>query len=190
MSRLAVASLALASVAGPAHAAEGGGGLVDLLIQAANLALLFGVLVYFARKPVVAFFQDRRARIKGDLDDAAELLQSAETRYEDWQRKLIELETATEAIRSEGLRRAEEEREAILADARAAAERIRRDATAAIAQQLRRAQAELRTEAAALTTEMAQRILEDQLADADRERLIDEFIGRVEWASRSEKGLR
>jgi F-type H+-transporting ATPase subunit b len=189
MDRLVVALLAFAAAAGPAQAAEGGG-VRELILQVANLALLLGVLVYFARKPVAAFFQDRRTRIKSELDEAAQLLQSAESRYADWQRKLIELESEIEAIRTEGLRRAEEEGEAILAEARAASDRIRRDAATAIAQMLRRAQVDLRSEAASLATEMAERILEDQLGDADRARLIDEFIARVEPRGRREEGVR
>ena len=178
--RVAAMLLALVAFACPAQAAEGGGGIADLLIQAANLALLLGVIVYFARKPVVSFFRDRRKQIKGDLDEAASLLQAAEERYAEWQRKLIDLENEMERIRAEGRHRAEEEAQAIVADARAAAARIERDAGAAVEQELRRAQAELRAEAGELAAKMAQDLLESQLRDDDRERLVDEFIERVE----------
>jgi len=183
MARLLPTLALLAVAASPAQAAEGhgsGGSVVDLLIQAANLALLLGVLVYFGRKPIVGFFRDRRTRIKGELDEAAGLLDAAEERYAEWQRKLIDLEREMEGIREDGRRRAEEEGREIVDDARATADRIRRDATAAIEQELRRAQAELRAEAAELAARMARGILEEQLGDPDRERLMDEFIEGVE----------
>ena len=60
------------------------------------------------------------------------------------------------------------------------AERIRRDAQAGVAQELRRAQSELREEAADLALEIAARKLSEQVGEADRERLVDEFILRVE----------
>jgi F-type H+-transporting ATPase subunit b len=176
-----LAALGSLGVALPASAAGGG---AEIAWQAVNLALLLGVLVYFARKPALDFFRDRRSRIKGDLDEAAALLQAAEDRYAEWQRKLIDLEQETETIKNEGRRRAEIDAEAILAAAQAAAERIHRNAQAAIDQELRLAQAQLRGEAARLAPEMAARILEEQLADPDRDRLMNEFIARVEPAGR------
>jgi F-type H+-transporting ATPase subunit b len=170
----------------PAHASEGGG-LLEFAFQTGNLLLLLGVLVYFARRPLQKFFADRRSQIQGDLDEAAGLLEAAESRYAEWQRKLIDLEQEIETIRTEGRRRAEEEGEAVLAEAHAAAERIHRDAAASAAQELRRAQAELRAEAAGLATQMAAQILKEKLADPDRERLMDEFITRVEPSERREE---
>ncbi len=171
---LAVPALLLA---GPAHAA---GGAMEIVWQAVNLLVLLGVLVYFGRKPIVNFFADRRSQIQTDLEESARLLETAESRYAEWQRKLIELDQETQTIKSDGVRNAERDAQTILADARAAAERIERDAKAAIEQELRRAQGELRAEAVVLATQMAEQILEQQLASADHERLLDDFIGSVE----------
>jgi len=165
--------------AGAAQAAEGGGSGM-FFGQLGNLLLLLAVLFYFVRKPLQNFFAERRGQIQGDLDEAAGLLEAAETRYAEWQSKLAEVEQEIETIANEGRERAEREAEAILSDAQATAERIHRDAASAAAQELRRAQVQLRSEAAQLATEMAERILEERLVDPDRERLIDEFIERVE----------
>jgi F-type H+-transporting ATPase subunit b len=164
----------------PAFAADGGAHGADLLWQALNLAILVVALVYFARKPLQRFFADRRSHIKADLDSAGALLDEAEARYTQWQRKLIELDRETERIRDEGRRRAAEEAETIISEAQAAAGRIQRDAGAAVEQELRRAQAALRAEAVVLATEMAERILRERMGDSDRERLLDEFITGVE----------
>lgn len=177
-------------VALPALAADDGhgGGGREFFFQTLNLAILLGVVGYFARKPLMSFFADRRAQIKGDVDEAAGLLEDAETRYAEWQRRLIDLDSESETIRSDGRRRAEEEAQTILAEAQAAAERIHRDAEAAVEQELRRAQARLRDEAASLATELAERILKEQLGAADKERLMDEFITRVEPQSNRSSG--
>jgi F-type H+-transporting ATPase subunit b len=170
----------VALVAAPAHAA---GGAREVAWQVINLAILLGVLVYFARKPIQVFFADRRRRIESDLEESARLLEMAETRYAEWQRKLVALEQETEKIRSDGLHHAEEGAARILSDAQAAAERIHSDAEAAIEQELRRAQGVLRAEAVALATQLAGTLLAEQLADNDRERLLDEFIVGVEPGS-------
>ena len=82
-------------------------------------------------------------------------------------------------------RRTEEESERILADARKTAERIAADAGAAVDQELLRAKRALRAEAADLALQLAADILREHVTDADQERLVDEFITRVESNSES-----
>lgn len=172
-----VAGIALAS--GGEHAADDHA-LRHVLFQALNLGLLLAVLIYFGRKPIANFFADRRETIATELSDAADLLSQAEQRNSELQRRLVDLGSEVDGIREDAASRAEEDAERILADARATAERIRRDAQAAVAQELRRAQSELRDEAADLAMDLAARKLSEQVADADRERLVDEFITRIE----------
>ncbi len=161
-----------------------GGGTKEMIWQTANLVLLLGVVVYAARKPVVEFFSSRRGQISNDLDQAASLLQQAEERNSRLQRKVIELASEVEDIHEATRGRTEEECERMLAEARRSAERIRADATDAVAQELTRAKRELREEAADIALDLAAGILKEQVAESDRERLLDEFITRVESASR------
>ena len=155
----------------------------ETFFQAVNLAILIGVLFYVGRGPVKAFFAERRTGIQSHLDEAAGLLQEAEQRNADLQRKLVDLSTEVESIKSAATARASDEAAKILADAEATADRIRRDASAAVDQELRRAQTELRTEAADLAMQLAATKLESEVGEADRDRLIDEFITRVEPAA-------
>jgi F-type H+-transporting ATPase subunit b len=179
--------------ASPVLAAEQGhteSHLSDLLWQILNLAILFAVLVYVGRGPIRSFFADRGTRIRSDLDEAAELLAQAEARYSQWQHKLIELDDELARIRADARRHAEQEREAILAEAQVAAERIHRDAVATVEQQLRRAQARLRAEAAEIATEIAEQILRERLDDDDRDRLMGELIARIEPGADDRPGER
>jgi F-type H+-transporting ATPase subunit b len=182
MAPVAYAAIAFALlVAAPALATgaedEGGGGL---LLPAINLLILLGVLVYFGRKPVQAFFAERRRAIGGELETAAQLRQQAEERHAKWQRRLADLERELAEIRTTAQERADAERDHILTDARVAAERIRRDASAAIEREVRRAHERLRGEAADLAVELAAGILRERVGADDRQRLVDEFIARVE----------
>ncbi len=178
--RRAALLLCLVALASPAHAAGGSGGDSALYWQIANFVLLVVTLFVLLRKPVQAFFQDRRSEVASNLDDAAQLLDEAETRFTEWQRKLIDLDSDLETIRRESAERAQRESDQIVADARASAERIRRDATAAVEQELLRAREELREEASDLAVELAQRMLQEQVMDTDRDRLADEFISQLE----------
>src|SRR5262249_18810355 len=95
------------------------------------------------------------------------------------QRRLVDLERELTEIRTGAQERADAERASLLADARAAAERIRSDAATAVERELRRARANLREEASQLAVELAAGILRETVTAQDRDRLIDEFIERV-----------
>jgi F-type H+-transporting ATPase subunit b len=178
MIRGALLCLLIVSLAPPALASEGGGG--GLLFPIVNFVLLVAVIVYFAGKPIREFFNGRRAAIQGDLHAAAEFRREAEARYAKWQRKLVDLEAELEQIRATSRERAEAERERIVADAKAAAERIRSEATAAIEQELRRSREVLTEDAANLAVELAGDLLREHVTDGDRDRLVTEFIERIE----------
>ena len=168
-------------LAAPASAAGGGEeGGEGLFYPTINLLILIGVLFYFARKPAKQYFADRLGGIRGELDKAAQRKKDAEAGFAKWQRRLVDLERDLEEIRTTARERAETEREHILADARASADRVRRDATTAIEQEVRRAHERLREEAADLAVDLAAGMLREQVGPADRERLLDEFIERVE----------
>lgn len=181
-----LAALFLCSFAAAAAQASGGAErpqseiIRETLWQAFNLVVIVVLLVYFARKPVSDYFAARRQGIQTQLNQAAELLSQAEHRNSDLQRRLVDLSAELDSIRESSTRRAEEEAMRILAEARASADRIRRDAQAAVDQEVRRAQASLREEAADLALDLAARKLQTGVTDSDRDRLVDEFITRVE----------
>lgn len=186
-----ILALALAFAPGaPAAAAEGGGTLGDLVWPAVNLLILLAALFVFARRPIQDFFAARQDRIRDDLDAAARALTEAESRHTEWQRKLAMLDADIARIREQARERAEAERVNVLADASAAAERIRRDARAAVDQELRRAREELRLEAAELAVELAAEMLRARVNDADRSRLLDDFIETIERGPTDGRGAR
>ncbi len=153
---------------------------MEAIYQGINLVIILGIIIYFGRKPVTEYLSDRKSQITNDLDSAAQLLSEAEARNAELQRKLVDLESQVEEIRENTRRRAEEESERIIAEANKTAERIQSDAALAINQELSRAQRELRKEASELALELAGRLLQEHVSESDRERLLDEFITRVE----------
>jgi F-type H+-transporting ATPase subunit b len=178
------------AVASPALAAGGGSGpsASELIWQAVNLVLLLGVLFAVARKPITAYFAERREQIKNDIKSADKLLAESKKQFSEWQGKLVELEAEVQTIRDETRQRALDERDQIVAAAHDSAERIRADAVAAVDQELRRAQVQLREEAANLAIDLAASMITEQVDDRDRDRLLDEFITRVEPATIQDSG--
>jgi len=152
---------------------------VDILLKGLNLALVFGLIVWYGREPIRRFFGDRRQTISHDLGQAAKLLSEAELKYAEWERRMLGLDAELGEIRQQARERAEAERGRILADAAAAAERVRRDAEASLEQELRRARADLRAEAAELAVRLAGRLVQESMTPSDREKLLDEFVTKL-----------
>lgn len=174
---LAAPAVAIAAGGGE-HGGEGHGG--NALWHALNLILLVGVLVYVGRKPLQEFFSGRRREIETNLQRSAALLAESESRLGEWNRRMQRLDQEVEEIRQGARERAAAERDRILADAQVAAERVRRDAGAAIEQETRRARNELRQEATALALDLASDLLRQRMTAEDRARLVDEFIQKIE----------
>jgi F-type H+-transporting ATPase subunit b len=145
-----------------------------------NLALLAGVLFYFARKPVANYLADRRSGIETDLKSADQLLRDAEGRLAEWNARAARLETEIGDIKRIAREAAEQEGARIVADAQAAAERIRSYAASAVEREGARARTRLREETAELAVAAAESILKDQVQTADGDRLFDEFLTKIE----------
>jgi F-type H+-transporting ATPase subunit b len=162
------------------EAGHGGGHESDLVWHLVNLALIVGVIVYFARNPIRAFMAERRSSIEKNIETAKHELESAEARLAECNARVASLDREIEEIKSSVRAQAEGERDRLLADAQAAADRIRRDAALAVDQEGRRTRAALREEAAELAVRLAGDLLKRQVGAADRARLVDEFVASVE----------
>lgn len=145
-----------------------------------NLILLVGVLFFLTRKPVLAYLGDRRSDIKSNLDGAEQLLNDAQTRLQEWQAKIDGMDAEVADIRRVTQAAAEQERERIVADAHVVADRIQRTAVSAVERETRRARVALREEASELAVELAAGLLKNGVTEQDRDRLVDEFVERLE----------
>jgi len=178
--RALLPALLLWLLASPAAASEEGGGLIAFAWEAGNLLLLLGVLVYLGRKPVLNYMSERRQRIQDNLANSEKLLQEAKGRLTEWTQRAERLDDEIAEVHRLALERAEQERAQILEDARVTAERIKRDAASGVEREVERAKQALREEAADLAVELAGNLLEEQVNDGDRDRLVDEFVAEIE----------
>jgi F-type H+-transporting ATPase subunit b len=172
--------------AAAAFAAEEVQGASSPLWHLANLLLLVAIVVRFAKAPVKSFFAERRRTIETEIGEAREHLRAAEERLDRWQSRLAELDREMDELRATLRARAEAEAARILEQARSVAERIRRDAAATVESEVRRAHDTLRSEAVALAVQVADSLLREHIGDADRERLVDDFVARVEQTRRGD----
>lgn len=145
-----------------------------------NLVLLIGALVYFARKPVQSYLAARRDTIAKNIASSEQLLQGAEQKLAEWNARAAGLDADVASILESTRKSAETEKAAILADAEATASRIRQSATGVVERELRAARETLREEATELAVTLAARLLREQVTADDRNRLVDEFVAKIE----------
>jgi len=154
----------------------------EFIFEWVNLLLLIGVLVYFARKPVQDFLAGRRDQIAKNIASSEQLLSDAERKLAEWNAKAARLDSDVAAILESTRKSAAAEKAAILADAENSAARIRQSAVGIVDRELRTARVALRKEAAELAVSLAGSLLREQTSDADKSRLVDEFIAKIESA--------
>jgi F-type H+-transporting ATPase subunit b len=178
--------LAFALAAQPALAAEGaehGPSWGMLGFQVLNTAILAGVLVRFARRPIREFLAQRRQSIARGIEDAESALRAARAELDALRARLARADDEAAALERAAAEQAEAERERSLARAQAAAERIREEARRVAEQEVESARQALRAEAASLAVGVAAELVRQNLRRDDDERLVREYVARVGQSS-------
>jgi F-type H+-transporting ATPase subunit b len=152
----------------------------EFIYEWVNLILLIAVLCYFARKPVSEYLAARRDTIARNISSSEQLLKDAERKLAEWNARAARLDADVAMILESTRKGAEAEKATILAAAEATAARIRQSAGGVVDRELRTARVALRKEAAELAVTLAASLLHQHTTDADRNRLVDEFIAKIE----------
>lgn len=169
------------ALAGPAFGAAAGreAGLKTAAWQAVNLAILFVVFYKFAKRPVKEYLERRQRAIELSIVEAKMAREVAEALFKDYQGKLARISQEAEEIyrkvSAEGLA----EKDRIVAEARKSIERLVAEARFLGEQEVRKAKASLRHEAAELAVKLAQERIVANFNDADQLRLVRDFLERV-----------
>ncbi|WP_022853946.1 F0F1 ATP synthase subunit B [Thermodesulfatator atlanticus] len=153
--------------------------LQDLLWWTVNFIALVIILVKFGREPIVNIFRSRRERIEGEYSELTEKRAEAERKYKEYEAKLATLEEEAKKIMEAFIEQGEKEKERIIQEALATAERIKQQAEFYVQQELEKAREELRKEVAELSVKMAEQIIKEKITPEDHKRLVKEFIERV-----------
>lgn len=181
---VALGVVVVLGLVGVCLAAEGHGGgegkVWDFVARAMNFALLLGLLIFLVRKPIAAGLRGRAEQIRRELEELEARRAEAQRAYEEMARRLKDAEAEQERILAEFRAMGEKEKEKILAEARNMAERIRAQAQWTIEQEVARAKAELRQEVAEMSAAVAEELIKAKITPEDHQRLVDEYLAKVE----------
>jgi len=173
--------LSLASGGGEQGGAHESNKLLDLLYRCLNFAMLVIILFVVIRKTAVKdFFSARRAEIEKKFEDLKGDRDAAESRYQELEKKLKEFEVKKKEIIEQFKADGAAEKEKIIAEARKRADEILAQADLTIELQIQATRDRLRQETVDTAAENARQIVAKEMKDSDQDRLVDEFIDRVE----------
>ena len=150
--------------------------------HAFNLALLLGLLAALLRKPIGNAVKARASNIRVAIDEAQALRKDAEARYEMLEGRLSRFEGEMQQMKAEATKHAEQERDAILAQAQREAQAIKNAAEHTIRDETARARQALQQEAVLLAMQLAEERLRSQVASADNQRLTREVLDSMNAA--------
>ena len=175
------AAAAQAGEQGEAAAASGHeeGWVWPLIARLINFAVLAGTLVYFLRKPIADYLENRGERIRRDLVDAQELRRTAEAQLAALDAKLKALPGEIETLRRQGAEEIAAEGARIRAAAEAERDRLLDQARREIDLQVRIAKQELMREAAELAVGVASERIKKGLTPEAHLRLVDRYADQV-----------
>jgi len=168
--------------------ASGGGGDVhftwkewkDWLWPVVNFSILLLVLYFAGRKPIAAFFKGRTEMIEKSLKEATEAKELAQKTLDEVRARHSntdqEIEQIIEAARKSGAK----EKEAIIAEGERLKEKIVEQAKANIDFELQKAKETIKSDAALMALELAEKEIKEKLGQKEQESLIDDYIKRLE----------
>jgi len=153
-----------------------------------NSAVLYWLLVRFAKKPLAAALKSRKATILRGMEEAGQMKKEAEARLADYQQKLANVDQEIERVRQDMRSAGQSERKRILAEAKEKRARMERDARTLITQELKFAREGLLAEMSRAALSSAERTLRSRVGAADQARLAEEYLAGIKSAATALRG--
>jgi F-type H+-transporting ATPase subunit b len=156
-----------------------------LLAQIINFGIIFGALTTLLWRPIINMLDARSAKIQKGLEDAAAAANARLNAEAEAEKILAAARTESQGIIAEARGRGEEVAKAVEAEARAEAEAIRTQARAAATEERDTQLAGLRSQVAAISIALAQRLIGESLDAKRQQALIDDFFAKVPASAKS-----
>lgn len=152
----------------------------SIVINAANVLILFVLLRIFLFKPINKMMNERTESIQKDIDDAEKAKAEAEELRQQYESSISEAKEQANSIIRKAYDDAEAERAAIISRSHEEADEIVSAAGETIENERRRVLQQAHTEIADLAIEAASKIIGANLDDEKNRKLVDEFLFQEE----------
>ena len=153
------------------------------LAQICNLMIQLLIFKKLLLNPVKKVIAERKAKADSQIADAEKLRTEAEAMKAEYEQNLQNARTEANQIVAAAQKTAAARSEELLGEARAQAAALKQKAEADIAQERKKAVNEVKDEIGGMAMEIASKVVEREIKEADHQDLIDEFIKNVGEAS-------
>ena len=151
--------------------------------QICNLMIQLVIFKKLLLNPVKKVIAERKAKSDSQIADAQKLRTEAEAMKAEYEQNLQNARTEANQIVAAAQKTATARSEELLGEARAQAAALKQKAEADIAQERKKAVNEVKDEIGGMAMEIASKVVEREIREADHKDLIDEFIKNVGEAS-------
>lgn len=159
----------------------------DLLIQAIAIFILFFFLSSVLFEPVQKVLNNRREKIKNDIESATKDKEDAKALKAEYDEKLKSIDKEREEILAQARKTAQKKEAEIIEEAQAEATRIMNRANQEIELEKAKVSDEMRKEIVRVATAMAAKIIEQQIDESKQDALIEDTLkemGGSTWLSK------
>lgn len=171
---------ALVALAFGAEEAAHGGEWKEWLWKILNFAILVGVLVWFAKKPLQEFLRKRTELIEKTLEEAKEARELAQKALAEVEERLKLKDKEIEDILAHAQQSAKREKDLLVQQGEQMKEKILEQAKNNIDYEVRLAKDSIKAEAVEIALELAEKKLKGKLTSEEQIRLIEESLARME----------
>lgn len=138
--------------------------------------ILLALLAKFAFKPIAQALDSRGQKIKQSIDDAEKSRADAKKLMEDYQKQIAEARTEAGKVIEEARQLGERVRKEVVEKANAEASAVAQRAQEEIVRQKEKGIQELKDTVAALSVQIASKVIEKEVNEATHRQLIDNLI--------------
>jgi F-type H+-transporting ATPase subunit b len=151
----------------------------DWLPRIVNFAIIAGVIIYFARKPIRDFFANRSAEIAKSIQDSRETRERAVAALVEMEKKIKDLEAETARLVADAQSRGEKDKQALLEEGRKIAQDVQAQVKQGVEIEVQKAKASLAVEASLLSIDLAEGRIKEKIGSQDHERIVKEYISKM-----------
>ncbi len=151
-----------------------------VLANVINFILLLVIIYLIARKPLSSFLEGRSSSVKEQLAEAQKMLEEANEQLTDYSTKLERMDEEMTRLNEEFIAAGEAERDRLVSEAGAKAERMREESKVRIQQEFSQLREELRVETIEKAVTAARELLQTEVKEADQRKLAEDYVERLE----------
>jgi F-type H+-transporting ATPase subunit b len=141
--------------------------------------LIFGIVIYFARKPIKNMLKQRAEMIEKTLKEAQEAKELAQKALQEAQTRLQTKDKEIEEILYVSKQAGEQERQRLIEESERLKERIFEQAKVNIEYELKGAKDALKAEAVEIAMELAEKKIKEKLTKEEQEKLLQESLTKI-----------